>query len=136
MNINVIMGTAYEKNIISLILLICKNASLEGNKHVSYIFYYDDDIASNKLDNFLSKFKKCNNVSVIPLNSLVGKKMWFSIVTKDELNAAYTGRSYYLLNTVTEQTVTQALLNYYSKVKIQSNINRKKKNGYRNPGVA
>ena len=122
-NLSTILGKSYEKNIIDLISMICEDAMTLNVRHIHFVFYHDKSSVDIDLVSFMSQLNKWNKfIKLCDMTDYNYKIIWFSILTKDEFHSSSIGRTYYILDDVCESSLTSALLNYHTKVKLQSKL--------------
>lgn len=119
-----IIGKPYEKNIINLILLTCEDAAELNVGQIEYNFYYNGTTTDKQIRHFLEHFKGFPHVRVQPLRDYSVKNTWFNILTKEEYRNNETYRTYFILKEVSEQSLTQAFMEYYSKAKLQVKLSK------------
>lgn len=123
-----IMGKPYEQNIIDLVLMTCEDACELKADHIEYNFYYNGTTTEQEVRRFIGHFRDYpKTVKVFKKSELSGKIGWFSILTLKEYEVASSGRAYHLLKEVSEQSLTQAILDYYNKAKLQIKLSKNNK---------
>lgn len=123
-----IIGKPYEQNIVDLILMTCEDAEELNLSNIEYTFYYNGKTTEQEVRHFMRHFNKYKNVKAQQLRDFDAKGVWFSILTNEEYKSTFKGRSYFIIKTVSEQSLTTAILDFYNKAKLQIQIS---KNGKR-----
>ena len=119
------IGKSFEKNIIDLIQMTCDDAKEQKSEQIQYTFYYNGKTTQEEVDAFMKNFKRYDKyVKVFKVTEMVGKSTWYSIMTTDEYKKYDCGRAFHILKEVSEQTLTQAILDFYSKAKLQIKLSK------------
>jgi len=126
-NLSNIVDKPYQQNIVDLIRMTCDDAIEQNLINIEYTFYYNGAPTENSVKLFMQEFKSYSNVKVQKMCDFNAKSVWFFIITEDEKNMKNLGRTYYIIKTLSEKSLTQALLDFYSKAKLQIQMSNRKR---------
>lgn len=124
-NLHHICGQSFEKDTVETLReLFQQFKDTHASNYIQY-FHYPQTYDQKKLDKFKTKFKGYEEfVKFVPEHEFNVRTMWFVIITEEELdkNKNMSNRAFYVLKKVTKNSVSHALINFYVKASLLTQI--------------